>query len=98
MPYKPKSKGIYKYNPCKSCLCLRCDCLLCKYEKFYSSYPVNAGCIYCMMHDNDIPVKECDGFRPRSVGVKYKIRFRRKNPYVSIAKLIVALHTEIKKL
>lgn len=89
---------VKKYNPCRTCLCIRCNCIQCKFEHFYNCYPVNAGCVHCMMTDNDKPVKECDGFRPRVSKTLYKIKLRRKNPYQNIAKLIASLHREIKKL
>ena len=89
---------IKKVNPCKSCLCLRCSCLLCPYEKFYDCFPTNAGCIHCMMHDNDKPVVECQFFKPRTTKRIYRIKIRRKDPYKGIAKLLVALHSEIKRL
>lgn len=91
-------KIVQKYNPCKSCICRRCNCLFCPYEKYFSCYPANAGCVYCMMQENDKPVLECPNFHIRSTAHFYKVRARRKNPYQGIARLISALHNEIKKL
>lgn len=85
-------------NICKSCLCLRCHSISCKYEKFYNCYPTNAGCVYCLMQENEKPVIECDGFQPRKRGEVFKIKLRSKNRYSKIAKLLFTLHSEFKRL
>lgn len=89
---------VRKYNPCKFCLCLRCNCILCPYEKFYNCFPTNPACIKCMMDDNDKPIKECNYFRPRTTKHLYHIKIKRKDPYKRVAKLLASLHSEIKKL
>lgn len=91
-------KSIAKYNPCKSCLCMRCMSLACPYEHFYNCYPNNAGCIRCMFTDNDKPVLECEHFQIRRRGEFYKIRVKRKDPYYRLATFLKLLHNEIKSI
>lgn len=91
-------KSIKKYNICKSCMCLRCQSLFCPYEKHYSCYPVNAGCLRCMFTESDVPVTECEHFTCRSRVKVYKVKAKRKNPYYRIATLIQMMHNEIKSL
>lgn len=87
-----------KYNICKSCLCLRCQSLLCPYEKNFNCYPTNAGCVRCMMIESDTPVTECEFFNSRSRVKVYKVKAARKNPYYRIATLLQMLHNEYKNL
>lgn len=89
---------IRKINPCKSCLCIRCNSLLCPYEKFYNCYPTNPSCIKCLMDDNDRAITDCKFFTPRTTKHIYKIRVKRRDPYKNIAKLLASLHTEFKRL
>lgn len=89
---------VKKYNICKSCLCLRCQSLLCPYEQHYNCYPTNAGCVHCMMLENETPVTICSSFNPRSRVKVYRIRAKRKNPYYTIATLLHMLHNEFKHL
>ena len=93
-----KKNTVKKSNICKSCLCLRCNVISCKYEKYYNCYPTNAGCVYCLMHENETPIEECDGFKPRQAKQFYKIKLKRKNPYYQIAKSLFTLHSQLKRL
>lgn len=98
MTFRKNSSPIKKYNPCRECLCMRCHPITCKYEKFYNAYPANAGCVHCMYIESDQPVVQCESFRIRRFTKSYKIKAKRKNPYEGIARLLVALHKEFKRL
>ena len=93
---KPKGTRL----PCSSCMCARCSCLFCTYEKYYRSLPVNGGCYHCLMTENDSPVTDCKNFSPFSPKPFFKIRFKRRkvNNYELLARLLEALITEYKKL
>lgn len=92
---KPKGMQL----PCSQCMCARCSCLFCVYEKFYKSLPVNGGCYHCFRTSNDKPVTDCVNFSPFSPKPFFKIRFKRRkfDRYERMARLLAALAKEFEK-
>lgn len=91
-------KYVDRHLPCKDCLCMRCSCVFCQYEKYYKSLPINAGCLHCMRVSNETAVTECEWFLPRLRTQFYKIRVRRKNPYFMLAKTLHSAFQQLKDL
>lgn len=87
-----------RFLPCNECLCARCSCLFCPYERVYRSLPVNAGCYQCMMQEREDAVTECEYFMPHMVQKTYKIRAKRKDPYKNLAQLLRQVVKELNKI
>jgi len=86
--------------PCNECMCARCSCLFCIYEKHYRSLPVNGGCYHCLMTNNDTAITDCEYFSPFSPKPFFKIRYKRRkvDSYDRLARLLAATIKEFKKL
>lgn len=96
---KAMRKPVGMQLPCSQCMCARCSCLFCIYEKLYKSLPVNGGCYHCFRTSNDKPITDCENFTPFSPKPFYKIRFKRRKfqKYERIARLLAALAKEFQK-
>lgn len=91
-------KVVDRHLPCKDCLCMRCSCLTCQYDKYYRALPVNPGCVHCMRTGRETALTECPWFLPHMRTKCYKIRLRRKNPYFTLARTLQSVFQQLKAL